>query len=77
MEEFALKFQQEEVIGLLKNENGYEIVKVRFVGKDDPGALRHNKIYDAVVGQLGMICLVDETGGEYAFPPHLFEIIED
>lgn len=59
------------------NENGYKKVKVKFIGKDNPIALRTNKIYDAVIGQLGMICLVDESGGEYAYFPELFEIVKE
>ena len=41
------------------------MIKVKFMGKDDPIALRHGKIYDAIVGQKGMLCIVDETGEEY------------
>ena len=55
--------------------NGYLKTKVKFIGESDPLALLNGKVYDAIVGQKGMICLVDETGDEYAYPPELFEII--
>lgn len=55
----------------------YKTIKARFLGKDNPLALRHGKIYDAIVGRLGMYCIIDETGEEYAYNPNLFEIIED
>lgn len=54
----------------------YKKIKVRFIGENDPLALLNRKIYDAFLGQKGMICLIDETGNEYAYHPSLFEIIE-
>lgn len=59
--------------------NEYKRIKVKFIGKDDPLSLRHGKIYDAIIGQLGAYCIVDETGEEYAYSPspEFFEIIED
>lgn len=57
----------------------YPHIKVRFIGADDPLALRNGKVYDAIVGQLGMLCIVDETGEEYGYPPspELFEIVQN
>lgn len=57
----------------------YPRIQVRFIGKDDPLALRHGKIYEAIVGQLGMLCIVDESGEEYGYPPSpkLFEIVSE
>lgn len=49
---------------------------VKFIGEDDPMALRNGKNYEAIVGQKGMYCIVDETGEEYAYHPQLFEIVE-
>ncbi len=46
------------------------------MGQDDPLAMLHGKVYDAILGKRGWICLVDETGEEYAYPPRFFEIIE-
>lgn len=36
-------------------------VKVRFLGPDNPLALRHGKIYEARVLKLGWYGIVDET----------------
>ena len=55
----------------------YKRIKVKFIGDDDPLALRYGKIYEAIVGQMGMYGIVDETGEEYGYPPELFEIVED
>ena len=52
-------------------------VKVRFLGKSDPLMLLHNKIYDARVLKKGWFGIVDETDEEYAYPPYLFEMIEE
>lgn len=54
-----------------------EHIKVKFLGKDNPLALRHGKVYDALIGQFGIYCIVDETGEEYAYNPKLFEIVEE
>lgn len=56
--------------------NNYKKIKVKFIGEDDPLALRNGKIYEAIVGQKGMYGIVDETKEEYAYPPELFEIVE-
>lgn len=54
-----------------------EKIKVRFIGEDDPLSLRNDKIYDARVLKKGWYGIVDETKEEYAYPPELFEIIEE
>ena len=36
-------------------------------------SLIKDKIYEANCGQKGWYALVDETGEEYVYPPHLFE----
>lgn len=58
--------------------NDYRKIKVRYIGTDDPLALRRGKVYEAIVGQKGLLCIVDETGEEYGYPPseNLFEIVE-
>ena len=40
-------------------------------------SLKANKIYEARQGQKGWYVVVDETGESYAYPPHLFEVVED
>ena len=39
-------------------------------------ALIKDKIYDALPAQLGWYVLVDEEGEDYAYPPELFDVIE-
>ena len=51
-------------------------IMVKFIGEDDPLALRTGKIYEAILGQGGLICIVDETGEEYGYHPYLFEILD-
>lgn len=57
----------------------YQKIKVRYIGADDPLALRNGKIYEAIVGRMGMLCIVDETGEEYGYPPseQLFETVDE
>ena len=52
-------------------------IKVRYIGEDDPLTLRNGKVYTARILQKGWYGIVDETKEEYAFPPKLFEIVED
>lgn len=52
-------------------------IKVKYIGADDPIALRYGKIYDARILKLGWYGIVDETGEEYAYSPELFKIIKD
>lgn len=51
-------------------------IKVKFIGKDNPLSLRNGKEYEAIIGQKGMYCIVDESGEEYAYNPKQFEIIK-
>ena len=43
----------------------------------DGRALKKDKIYEATKAQKGWFILVDESGEEYGYPPHLFEVVED
>lgn len=52
------------------------IIKVKYIGKDNPLALRSGKEYEARVLKLGWYGIVDETKEEYAYPPELFEILD-
>lgn len=53
------------------------MIKVKYVGEDNPLALRHGKIYNARTLKKGWLGIVDETNEEYAYPPNLFEIIAE
>ena len=52
-------------------------VKVKFIGEDNPLALRAGKVYEARVLKKGWFGIVDETHEEYAYPPECFEVIEE
>ncbi len=52
-----------------------DIVKVKYIGEDDPLSLLNGKIYDARVLKMGWFGIVDETKEEYAYPPELFEVV--
>lgn len=53
-------------------------IRVKYIGKDDPITLRNGKVYDARVLQKGWYGIVDEMqDGEYAYPPDVFEIVEE
>lgn len=53
-----------------------KMVKVRYIGEDDPLSLRTEKVYVARVLKKNWYGIVDETGEEYAYPPELFEVVE-
>ena len=60
--------------------NTNDTIMVKFIGLDDPLALRNGKIYQARVlkptkSGKRWYGIVDETHEEYAYPPELFEII--
>jgi len=52
-------------------------IKVRYIGEDDPLSLRTGKTYEAIIGDLNWFCIVDETNEEYAYPPELFEVVNE
>ena len=54
-----------------------EKVKVRYIGEDNPLALRTGKVYEARVLKLGWYGIIDETKEEYAYPPQLFELVTE
>ena len=62
-------------IGLLMKINAR--IRVKYIGEDNPMALRSGKEYEARGLKKGWFGIVDETNEEYAYPPELFEIIED
>ena len=51
------------------------MIKVRYLGENDPLSLLNGKVYDARVLKRGWYGIVDETKEEYAYPPELFETL--
>ena len=62
-------------IGFMMKINDF--IKVKFIGKDNPLALRHGKIYNARILKKNWYGIVDETKEEYAYPPEQFEVVEE
>lgn len=54
-----------------------DMIQVKYIGDDNPLALRTGKIYTARILRKGWYGIVDETKEEYAYPPELFEIVEE
>lgn len=52
-----------------------DMLKVKYIGEDNPLSLRNGKTYDARVLKEGWFGIVDETKEEYAYPPELFEVV--
>ena len=52
------------------------MIKVKYIGKSTI-SLISGKEYDARVLKKGWFGIVDETNEEYAFPPELFEVVEE
>ncbi len=52
-----------------------EMIKVKYIGEDNPISLRTGKIYTARILKKGWYGIVDESGEEYAYPPDVFEIV--
>lgn len=63
-----------EVQALILKNN--EMIKVKYIGEDNPLALRAGNVYDARVLKKGWFGIVDETKEEYAYPPEFFEIVD-
>ena len=60
-------------IGLFMKTN--DMVKVKYIGEDNPLSLRKDKVYSARFLKMGWYGIVDETKEEYAYPPELFEVV--
>ena len=54
-----------------------ETVLIRYIGEDNPLSLRLGKVYAARPLKKGWYGVVDESGEEYAYPPELFEVVEE
>jgi len=52
-------------------------MKIKYIGKTSKLTMINGKVYEARQGQKGWFALIDETGEEYAYPPQLFEVVED
>lgn len=51
-------------------------MKVKFLGKTEFLVLTHGRIYDVLSVEKGWYRIVDDSGEDYLYPQHYFEIIE-
>ena len=52
------------------------MIKIRCL-RDYGISLKKDKIYEARDCGKGWFAFIDETGEEYAYPPNIFEVVED
>jgi len=52
------------------------LIKIRCL-RDYGISLKKDKIYEARDCGKGWFAFIDETGEEYAYPPNIFEVVED
>ncbi len=55
----------------------YAGMKVRWLGGTDFLVATHNKIYTVLSIEKDWYRIIDDSGEDYLYPPHLFEIVED
>ena len=51
-------------------------MKVKWKGKTDFLVLIHGKIYEVISIEKDWYRIVDDSGGDYLYPPDFFEIVE-
>ena len=61
--------------------NGIETIRVKYI-RDNAYGFVKNQIYDAFkakdkFGNTEMLCIIDASGEEYAYPANWFEIIKE
>lgn len=53
------------------------MMKVKWLGKTHFLGLVHNKVYEVLSVEKDWYRIVDESGEDYLYPPHKFEIIDE
>ncbi len=51
-------------------------MKVKFLGKTESFVLTHGAVYEVLSVEKGWFRIVDDSGEDYLYPPHLFDVIE-
>ena len=51
-------------------------MSVKFIGDTSPLVLNNGKIYNVISVEKQWYRIVDESGSDYLYPPHLFEVVE-
>lgn len=52
------------------------MMKVKFIGKTEFLVLTNGKIYEVLSVEKGWYRIVDDSGGDYLYPPELFERLD-
>lgn len=57
----------------------HQVMKVKYIGEDDPLELLNGKIYDVIeIDDIsGWYRIIDETGEDFLFDPEDFEIVSE
>ena len=51
-------------------------MKIKYTKETISMALTQNKIYDVLTTEKQWYRIIDDSGEDYLYPPHLFEIVE-
>ena len=52
-------------------------MKVKFIEKSNPHTLTQGKEYEVISIERGWYRIIDESGEDYFYPPHVFEVTEE
>ncbi len=52
-------------------------MKVRYRGKTEFLILTNDKIYEVLSVERGYYRVIDDSGEDYLYPPHYFEVVEE
>ena len=52
-------------------------MKIKFLGQTSFLVLTNNKEYDVISKEKGWYRIIDDSGDDYLYPPHLFTIVEE
>ena len=52
-------------------------MKIKFLGETSFLVLTNNKEYDVISTEKNWYRIIDDSGEDYLYPPHLFEVVED
>lgn len=66
-----------KVSDTVANGNTTVVKQVKYIGKTEPVALTHDKVYDVISIERTWYRIVDDSGEDYLYPPESFEIVEN
>ena len=51
-------------------------MEVKYIGNTLPAELTHDKVYEVLAIEKEWYRIIDDSGEDYLYPPHLFVLIE-